>query len=56
MNRKREIINRIEKQLRDIYGTVASIEGYLGELECIINYENNHNLDGIIISERNEHE
>ena len=50
MTRKREIIIRIQKQLRDIYGTVASIEQYLGELECIDNYErlNHVSLDNVL--------
>ena len=55
MTRKREIIIRIQKQLRDIHETVNSIEQYLGELECIENYErlNHVSLDNVLSTEPN---
>ena len=55
MTRKREIINRIQKQLRDIHETVNSIEQYLSELECIENYErlNHVNLDNVLSTDFN---
>ena len=53
MTRKREILFHIQNQVRDIYAAVQSIEQYVGELECIVNYErvNHVSMDTVLSTE-----